>query len=228
MAQCLSYFSDIMFEAFFHTMSELAARHRVYIMAGTALYFEGREPRHRAFLFSPDGELAGTQDKLATTRLERALRIQPGSEVLVFDTPMGGVSMLIGSDAEYFETVRAAKSLGAKLILNPATVTGPYTPMDIAGGLNLRVQENSVYGVRSALVGDTGLGVRLEAPCAVFVPNELLRTKGKNGLLAQSSGRDEPDILSVKLDMDVIANIRNPYMHDRNRDLLDQNIDRLY
>ena len=227
-AECLSYFSDIVFEAFYNTMSILAARHRVYIMAGSTLYLDKKEPKHRAFLFNGNGELVGAQDKLLPNQLESALKIEAASELLAFNTPFGSVSMLIGSDVERFEPARVAKSLGANIILNPTVIRGSYTPMDAAGGLNLRVQENSLYGVQSTMVGDTGIGAVLETPCAVFGPNELLRTRMKNGLIEQSSGRNEPDVLCIKLDLDVIENIRNSYLHDKNPDLLNRYIDRLY
>jgi len=226
--ECMGYFSDIMFEAYYNTMSILAARHRVYIMAGTTVYLDNKEPRHRAFLFNADGELVGAQDKLLPGSLEHALKIEAAPEILVFNTPFGGITVLIGSDTSCFEPARVARNLGANIVLNPTTIRGSYTPMDAAGGINLRVQENSFYGVQSTLVGDTGIGTVLEAPCAFFGPNELLRTRMKNGLMEQSSGKNEPEVLCVTLDLDVIENIRNPYLHDHNPDFIKNHIDRLY
>ena len=226
--ETLGYYSDVMFDAYFNTMSALAASHRVYIMAGSCIYMESGELRHRAFLFDGSGDLVGHQDKIAPTRLERALHIAGGTEVLTFNTPFGCVSMLIGSDIRHFETVRAAKAQGAQIILNPTALAGLYTPIDTAGGLNLRVQENSIYGVQCTMVGDTRLGLHLEAPCAIFAPNEMIRARVKNGLLLQSMGGGEPDILSATLDLDVIRGIRNPYFHDKNPDLLNKHIDKMY
>ena len=226
--ECLSYFSEIMFEAYYNTMSQLAAKHRVYIMAGSTVYLDKKVPKHRAFLFGAAGELVGAQDKLLPGQLENALKIEAAPEALTFSTTFGNVAMLIGSDISCFEPARAAKSLGANIILNPTVIRGSYTPMDAAGGLNLRVQENSLYGVQCTMVGDSNLGANLEAPCAFFGPNELLRTRVKNGLIEQSSGRDEPAVLCVKLDLDVVENIRNPYLHDKNPDLLNRYMDRLY
>jgi predicted amidohydrolase len=224
----LGYYSDVMFDAFFNTMSALSARHRIYIMAGSVVYMDSDEVRHRAFLFDEHGELVGHQDKIVPSQLEHTLQIAGGTEVLAFNTPFGCISILIGSDARHFETARAAKAQGAQVILNPVTLPGSYTPMDSAGGLNLRVQENSLYGVQCTMTGNTGLGVLLEAPCAVFGPNELLRSRVKNGLMSQSSGRDEPDVLAAVLDLEAIRDLRNPYLHDKNPDLLDRYIDRMY
>ena len=225
--ECLGYCGEVMFDAYFNTMSALAARHGVYIMAGTTIYIEDGTPRHRAFLFDNMGELAGTQDKIVPSPAERAIGAAYGGESIVFNTPMGCFSVLIGSDVLFFETIRAAKRQGAQIILNPTAFVGDYTPMDSAGGLAVRVQENAIYGVQCTMVGDTGLGISMNAPCAVYAPNELVRTRVKNGLLSQSSGESEPEILSVTLDLEVIESIKNPYWNDKNPKLLGKYLDRL-
>ena len=75
----LVHLCDYTFDAYFYTMSALAARHRVYIMAGSTLCFENDELCHRAFLFSDEGEIAGYQDKISEGPLELALEIPPES-----------------------------------------------------------------------------------------------------------------------------------------------------
>jgi len=225
--ELLEHYCEVMFDAYSNTMSALAARHGVYIMAGTTVYLDSGTPRHRAFLFDNSGELAGTQDKIAPSPFERTFGASYGNEIAVFNTPLGCLSMLIGSDVLFFEIARAAKNQGAQIILNPTAFAGNYTPMDSAGGLTVRVQENSVYGVQCTMVGDTGLGISMDAPCAVYAPNKLVRAPVKNGLLLQSSGHTVAEILSATLDLEAISNIQNPYLHDKNPALLDKYIDRL-
>lgn len=222
----LAYFSDFTFDAFYHTMSTLASRHRVYIMAGSVLYFDDSELCHRAFLFNKDGEMVGYQDKISLSPLEQELQIEPASEIKVFETPMGPVSILIGSDADYYETARIAKNLGAQILLQPTAYNREFTPVDTALGLNMRVQETLLYGVQSVLTGDTGLGFAVEGAANIFAPGELLRSG--NGVLAQTSGRFEPDIACAKLDLDKLLAIQNPYIQDVNPELLKKYIDRLY
>ena len=224
--EVLSYLSDATFDAYYHTMSVLAARHGVYLMAGSTLYFQESELCHRAFLFSDEGELIGYQDKIAESALEQELQIPPETEVKLFDTRMGPVSILIGSDAYHYECARIAARLGAKIILCPNVLINEYTPVDSSMGPNMRAQENRICAVQSSLVGETGLGFTLEGGGRIFAPNELLRHK--NGVMAKTSGRHEPDIACISLDLDRLDAIRNPYTQDKNPDFLQKYIDRLY
>lgn len=224
--ECLSYYSDYIYDTYYAVMSALAAKHQVYIMAGSTLYFDSNELRHRAFLFDNTGGLAGYQDKLGLSRLEQELAIEEACEINVFETPIAPVSILIGDDVEYFEAARVAKELGARIIINPTIHSGEYTPADAAGGLNLRVQENRLYGIRSVMVGDNGFGSVMESPSCIFAPNSLIRAK--NGILEKSSGRPEPDILYRSLDIDRLDSASDPYTKDTNPAFMERYADRLY
>jgi len=222
----LALLAEFVYEVFYYTMSILAAKHQVYIMAGTSYYYEDDALRHRAFLFADDGELAGFQDKVSLNTAEQGLKVEEGAEVKAFNTPMGTIAIAIGEDIRYYETGKIAKALGASILLNPTWFRQEYTPADAADGLNLRVQENKLYGVQSVAVGDTGLGFPLQGPCAIYAPNEIVR--GKNGILEQSSGRYAPDIICRRLNLDKLSEIKNPYMLDKNTSFLDKYMDRLY
>jgi len=224
--RALSQLSDYIFDVYFQTMSALAARHRVYIMAGSALYFEQDGLVHRAFLFNHRGELVGFQDKAGLTDLEAELGIAPASEIRVFETPVGPLSILIGSDADYYETALIAKNLGAKILLCPAVFHGEYTPVQAALGLNMRVQETKLYGVQSTLCGDTGLGFSVEGGCAIFAPNELIRKK--NGVVMRAGGGFSPEVVCASLSGDRLERIYNLYTQDKNPALMEAYVDRLY
>jgi predicted amidohydrolase len=222
----LSFFSDFVYDLYYNTMSGLAARHGVYIMAGSTLYYDGDEPRHRAFLFDDHGDMIGFQDKISLNALEDSLQIDPAPELKIFETPLGGVAILICEDANYYEPARVAKNLGARLLVSPSVFTREYTPVDMALGLNMRVQENFIYGAQSVLVGDTGLGFTVEGSGCLFAPNELLMRK--NGLMAQTTGRYEPDVACAKLDYDALDLSASPYTQDKNPEFMRKYLDRLY
>lgn len=222
----LSYFSDFVYDVYFTVMSSLAARHGVYVMAGSTLYFEKDEPRHRAFLFNDTGDLVGFQDKISVNAIEHGLQIEPAPELKLFETPFGGMAILIGEDADYFEPARIAKNLGARILVSPAVFTQEHTLVDIALGLNMRVQENYIYGVQSVLVGDSGLSFTTEGSGCIFSPNEMLMRK--NGVLAQTSGRYEPDIICARLNYDKLYAVGSPYTQDKNPELMKKYLDRLY
>ena len=224
--QALAYFSDFVYEAYFCTMSALAARHRICIMSGSTLYFDGDALCHRAFLFGHQGDLVGYQDKVVPSKLEQDMGVLPADEIRVFETPVGPVSILIGSDADYFETAHIAKALGARILLCPSVFPGEYTPITSTLGLNMRVQETKLYGVQSCLAGDTGLGFTVEGGCAVYAPNEMVKLK--NGVVSKAGGGPGPDIICVPLNLDRLDQLRCPYTQDRNRDLMHKYIDRLY
>jgi len=226
LSDALAHLSDYAYDAYFYTMSTLAARHRVYIMAGSTLYFEEDELCHRAFLFSDEGALAGYQDKISEGPLELALQIPPESEIKVFQTPMGPVSILIGSDAHHFEIARVAAKLGAKILLCPGAFADNYEPVDSILGPNMRAQENRIYAAFSSLVGEAGLGFSVEGGGRIFAPNEFLRHK--NGVAAKTLGRHEPDIAHLFLNLDKLEDISNPYTQDQNPEFMEKNIDRLY
>lgn len=222
----LAFFSNCVYEIYYNTMSLLAEKYEVYVMAGSTLFFEETKLCHKSFLFSPDGDLAGSQDKLSLNKLEFQLDVYQGSEVLVFDTKIGKISMLAGSDSEYFEPAKIAGKNGAQIIVNPTCFTGEdYTPADTAGGINLRVQENcSFYGVKSMLAGSTGLGMSLTGLSEFFAPAVL--TKNRNGILAQGTGAGSDEVLVSCLNLDLLDEIK--VKRDKNNIFLEKNYDKLY
>ena len=224
--ECISAFSDYAYEIYYTTMSMLAAKYRVYIMAGSTIYYDGDVLRHRAFLFDDTGSLAGFQDKISLTPLERKLEIEAAYEIKVFETSVAPIVLLTGSDVDYYETGKIAKALGAKIIINPNAYIDEYTAVDDAAGLNLRVQENSIYGIKSVIAGDSGLGAVFQGASCFYIPNEL--AKIKNGILEKAIGGMQPQVLCCKLDIDKLDNIKNSYTADKNPEFMEKYIDRIY
>lgn len=210
----LSYFSDPIFEVYYTTMSTLAARHNMPIMAGSTFYFEKERLCHRALMFDASGSLIGLQDKIALSPIEFALGIEPADEIKVFQSSIGPVSICIREDANCFEIAHVACTLGAKILLHPTIFFEEYTPLHSVLGLNMRVQENSVWGIQSTMVGATGFGSTAHGPCAIFAPVSL--TSDKNGIFASSSGAHEEEVLCEKISMHSLAHLYNPYQSDTN------------
>lgn len=226
MLDTLGYFGEFTYEIYWNTMSALAKKHGIYIMAGSTLCYDNEKLRHRAFLFDDNGDMVGFQDKISANGLEKALSVEPASEIKIFETAFGGVAILICEDVDYFEPARIAKNLGARILLSPNISTEEYTPVKTALGLNMRVQENFIYGVQSMLVGDTGLGFQVNGAGCVFSPNELLTRK--NGVIAQTSGRYEPDVVCARISYDRLEDTGSPYTQDKNPEFLARYIDYLY
>jgi Predicted amidohydrolase len=212
---CLSDCSDYAYEVYFAAMSAFAARYRIFILAGSTLYFEDDTLLHRAFLFNNKGALVGAQDKLSPTPLESGLAIEPAEELKAFDTPLGTVCILIGSDVFHFETALAAKGMGAHILLNPAAFPRQYTPVDTADGINLRVQEAGLYGVQSVLVGQAA-DYTLSGSACIFAPCEIAGPPGNNGVVALSNGRPAPDMAVGVLNLERLSTLADSYRSDSN------------
>ncbi|MDL2247692.1 hypothetical protein LJC05_03065 [Bacteroides sp. OttesenSCG-928-J23] len=224
--ELFSRLGDQLFDTTFQTMSLLASRHRVWVMAGTVPYFDGDDLRLRALLFDRHGELAGFQDKLTLTSYQKEVGFTSAEELRIFQTPAGLVAILAGSDSDYFELGRIAKNMGAQILLCPRNFTGEYTPVRAALGVNMRVQETHTFGVQSVLVGNTGMGIVLEGAAQLFAPNGMVRTK--NGVLLRAQLSGEPDIICGQLSMERLQQLTDPYTQDKNMGLMGKHFDKLY
>lgn len=215
-------------EVFTATMSGLAEAYRVYIMAGSIVYSEAASFKHRAFLFDYSGNMVGVQDKISTGSLEKGLHVEQASEIRVFETMMGNVSILIGDDVNYFETAQIAKNLGADIILNPTAFVAPYTGTDEALGLNIRAQENSVYGVQSVLMGRLPIGLVLGGYSGFYGPVKLAMPRSKNTMFLQTIKHNQTQIVTAKLALQDLYGRPDPFYHDKNSVFINKYINMIY
>ena len=119
----LNYFSEelseLLFSCYYNTFALLANRSHLYIHAGSTLLASGGKVYERCFLFGPDGEAVLEQDKLFLSPLEQELGICPGEELELCDSPLGRLAILPGQDSFFYETAKAARQLGAQILLCP-------------------------------------------------------------------------------------------------------------
>ena len=133
----------------------LAARHGVYILAGSLPFVtsDGR-PGNVARLFTPGGAM-GEQTKLMMTRFEDELwGVKPGAEVCVFETALGRIGVAICFDVEFPLIVRAMAEAGAETILAPSCTDALHGYWRVRLGAQARALENQIHIVQSPLVGD--------------------------------------------------------------------------
>lgn len=136
--------SDTMYRPFTETLSELAARHHIYLSASTItphVYCStdphkvarfGRKRLERVylpadpgvyntgFLWGPEGNLLGTTDKVFITESERTtLDITPGDleQVRAYETEIGKVGIAISLDAFTPEYLRRLDDQGTRVVL---------------------------------------------------------------------------------------------------------------
>ncbi|BEV01751.1 carbon-nitrogen hydrolase family protein [Novosphingobium olei] len=135
--------------------AELAARHRVHILAASAPR-RGADGRFRnvARLFAPNGK-RGEQEKLVMTRFEREQwSIAPGSTLRLFDTALGRIAVTICYDSEFPLLARGAVEAGAEVLLVPSCTDSLHGYWRVRIGSQARALEGQCYVVQSPTVGE--------------------------------------------------------------------------
>lgn len=155
--------------------ADLARRHRLHILAGSAPVFDGPRPFNRATLYGPDGRI-GHQDKQVMTRFEREdwhVAANPG--LRLFDTAIGRLGILICYDAEFPLLARVLAEAGAEILLVPSctdTVAG-YNRVRI--GAMARALESQCVVVQAPTVGDAPWSPAVDenrGRAAIFAPSD--------------------------------------------------------
>lgn len=144
--------SNRMYRSFTTTLSQLAARHNIYLSAstiaprmrlsttmadaarvdrqGSKFYLpDGPEVYNTGFLWGPGGNLIGTADKVFLTENEKSiLDLTPGDLecVQAFETEMGRVGMAISLDAFTPEYLAKLDSQGARIVIQNDANDAPW------------------------------------------------------------------------------------------------------
>lgn len=218
----ISPFLKIVFEKLF---SEMAKGFGIYIMPGSIILYESGKLFNRSYLFGPDGEIIGTQDKVHLLEYEKPLGICPGDELKVFNTKLGRIAFPICMDATYFETFKILKKMGAEIIIIPIANIEEYNYYLALRGIWPRVQESPVYGVKSALVGDL-YGIGFTGKAGIFAPIDI--TKNRSGVIGESRSFDKEEIICESIDLTLLENYHNPYFSDTNTILYEKYFPNVY
>lgn len=183
-------FQNYIYEAYVYTFSTLARLLHVYIAAGSCIVYERGALYNRSVLFDPQGEPLGAQDKTAILGFDKAMGVKPCEHVEVFDTPMGKLSIVLGSDAYYFENFKAAVEMGARLILVPDGRGGVTADV-----LRCRAEESGVYTVYSCYANPKHKQVR----AGVLAPFAM--TAEHAGTVAQA-GDSRASTVTVRINLE--------------------------
>lgn len=204
----------------------LAARLGVYILAGSTLAMDraGRVYKE-ASLYDPRGDLILAQRKTHLFPTEAAWGMTPGGEVGVAHTPLGCIASPVCMDHTYWEPVRLAWLQGAEIIIDPAADANRFDWGLQARGVWSRVQESPAYGIHAMMVGNL-LGVTFGGRSGVYAPLSL--TQAKDGILAEASVADAPDVFCVDLDLGALRSLRQEHRARLRPDLYARYLPRLY
>jgi predicted amidohydrolase len=193
-----------LFDLYVGFFSEVAAEYGMYVVGGSVyLYDEDLDDvRSVCYLFDPNGEIVGYQEKLVLTRQDEEL-CSPGDRITVLPTEFGRLGVIIGSDALYPEPARALAAQGADLLIAPAACPGYDLYQKVRGAFQTRVEENQLFGAISFLVGPNSLGgEQFTGRSAVLAPIEM--TSRRSGVLQEVGAANVESFATFECDMDAL------------------------
>ncbi len=154
-------------------LRETAARHKIYLLAGSIPMRLGTVCNNRAAFIAPSGALA-FQDKQCMTRFEaEQWGITGGNPPQVFETSFGRIGVSICYDSEFPLHVRAQVTAGAKLILIPSCTDSPAGFNRVRLSARARAIENQCYTAVIPLTGQAPWSVSINenyGQAALFTP----------------------------------------------------------
>jgi len=144
-------------------LGRLAARHRIYLAAGSILERSEVEGRcyNTALLFGPDSTLLARYRKIHLFDVaiadgpaaRESERIAPGDAVVVVETELGRIGLAICYDLRFPELFRALADRGVEVIVLPAAFTRHTGRCHWQILLRARAIENQAYVVAPGLIG---------------------------------------------------------------------------
>lgn len=190
--------------------AELAARHGIYILAGS-IPVRDREGtlRNRAYFFTPEGTF-GHQDKIVPTRWEREVwGVSGGEQIKTFETSYGPIGIAICYDVEFPLVARLQAEAGARIVLTPCCCDSLRGYHRVRVGSRARALENQAYVIQSPTIGDaswSGVIGMTAGAAGIYGPPDL--GPNVNGVIAQGS-HGSPMWIYADLDLAAVDRIRH-------------------
>lgn len=161
-ADCRKLAEEIPNGAYFRRLASLAAKAKVYLVAGL-VELDGESCYDAAVLLGPDGKLIGKGRKQKLARTDS--RIAAGDDAQVFTTPYGSVAILIDGDRTDPAIVRRCYDRGAQIVFSPSGVWGS---IDSILKVQARSRENkliivSVHPTAFLATGPEGVTLKRES-----------------------------------------------------------------
>jgi nitrilase len=147
-----------------HFLAETAARHGIWLVAGTIPLRSSTPERLRAacLIYNDQGVRIARYDKThlfdvalpgAEERYEESATIEPGTEPVVVDSPFGRLGIAVCYDLRFPELVRHMVDSGVELLAVPAAFTAMTGKAHWETLVRARAIENLVYVVAAAQGG---------------------------------------------------------------------------
>ena len=135
-------------------LADVAREHDLWIVAGTIPIKAGGRYSGASILFNSQGQQVARYDKIhlfdatvedGTGSYRESDYVQPGSELVVVDTPFGRIGMSVCYDLRFPELFRALREQGAEVIVLPSAFTRVTGKAHWKALLQARAIENQCY-----------------------------------------------------------------------------------
>ncbi len=143
-------------------MGELAAHHRLYLLAGSFLERLDEPLSHNtSLLFSPTGEILCHYRKIHLFDIDIPGQVsvkesdtkKPGEEVVTRQTELGTFGLSVCYDLRFSELYRTLSAQGAEIVFVPSAFTFPTGAAHWEPLLRARAIENQVYVIAPNQIG---------------------------------------------------------------------------
>jgi predicted amidohydrolase len=195
---------------FMEVMSEAAAKYHIHIVAGTIPVSEDGSDKvfNESFFFSPNGGV-GVQGKMHMTRFENEdWKVSPRSQLRVFETNFGKLSIAICYDVEFPEITRAAAREGAHILVVPSCTDDRQGYLRVRYCAQARAIENQMYVIHSGTVGSLPMvpAVSLNyGQASILTPSDF--PFSRDGIMAEGNPNQEMMVIG-ELNMSTILDTR--------------------
>lgn len=192
-------------DAFLDLMTGLAARHDLYIVAGTIPHLNPNGVVNNVCHVVGPGGRRGLQAKLHMTRFEQEWNVVAGAGLSVFDTPFGRLAVAVCYDVEFPEYVRAAARCGAHILAVPSCTDDRQGFLRVRLCAQARAIENQMYVIQASTVGSLPMvpAVSLNyGQASIFTPSDF--AFARDGILAEGIPNQETMIVA-ELNLETIV-----------------------
>lgn len=186
--------------------SALANELDIWLHGGTLAIWNGDKIANRSFVFSPDGKIASTYDKIHMFDVDLAngesyresATFSPGSETVLVDLPWGGLGLSTCYDVRFPYLYRALAHGGATMLAVPAAFTVPTGEAHWHVLLRARAIENGCYVFAPAQTGSHAGGRKTFGHALIIDPwGRVLADAG-----------EEPGFIIVDVDPNLVLEAR--------------------
>jgi predicted amidohydrolase len=203
MNRLLNKAPEALYEAYVDLFSAAALKYKMTVVAGS-LYLrasEGANCKHVSFVFGPNGQIIGQQEKVHLT-VEEMRFCQGGERFVAIETEIGRIGILIGEDTFFPESGRLLAYQGADVLMNLVGCDRSESFHQFRHAFVARLNENELMGAQSCIVGLnrlTASGQDFAGKSGLFTPIPL--SPRLDGILFEMGGMTVEGIISETLDL---------------------------